>query len=93
MHKPPPATGQADHHTKNPPRLTQEGEEKCGRNQTCLDKAIREARWGEIKLGFSHIHQINLAIEMAVSLIRVEKPHSLSYQDRMRTSVPSITLV
>ena len=25
--------------------------------------------------------------------MRFEKPHSLSYQDRMRTKVPSITLV
>src|SRR5688500_18394938 len=29
----------------------------------------------------------------AVSHMRLEKPHSLSYQERTRTSVPSITLV
>ena len=29
----------------------------------------------------------------ATSIMRFEKPHSLSYQDRTRTNVPSITLV
>ena len=37
--------------------------------------------------------QISLAIATAVSAIRFEKPHSLSYQDRTRTNLPSITLV
>ena len=37
--------------------------------------------------------QIVLASAMAVSAMRFEKPHSLSYQDRMRTNVPSMTLV
>ena len=37
--------------------------------------------------------QISLAIATAVSAMRFEKPHSLSYQDRTRTKVPSITLV
>ena len=29
----------------------------------------------------------------AVSLMRFEKPHSLSYQDRIRTNLSSITFV
>src|SRR5262249_6351834 len=37
--------------------------------------------------------QINLPIATAVSIIRLEKPHSLSYHDITRTSVPSMTLV
>ena len=35
----------------------------------------------------------SLPIATAVSDMRLEKPHSLSYQDITRTSVPSITLV
>ena len=35
----------------------------------------------------------NFPIATAVSLMRLEKPHSLSYQERTRTSVPSMTLV
>ena len=37
--------------------------------------------------------QISFAIARAVSLMRVEKPHSLSYQDSTRPSWPSITWV
>lgn len=37
--------------------------------------------------------QISLPIATAVSDIRFEKPHSLSYQVRMRHIVPSMTLV
>ncbi len=37
--------------------------------------------------------QISLPIATAVSAMRLEKPHSLSYQVRMRHIVPSITLV
>ncbi|MNU07320.1 hypothetical protein D3C72_2528520 [compost metagenome] len=33
------------------------------------------------------------AMAMAVSLMRLEKPHSLSYQVMMRTKLPSMTLV
>lgn len=33
------------------------------------------------------------AIARAVSIIRQEKPHSLSYQERTRTNRPSVTLV
>jgi len=37
--------------------------------------------------------QISFAQATAVSLMRVEKPHSLSYQLMMETKVPSITFV
>ena len=37
--------------------------------------------------------QISLPIATAVSAMRLEKPHSLSYHDITRTNVPSITLV
>ena len=37
--------------------------------------------------------QRNFAITSAVSLMRVEKPHSLSYQERTRTSLPSTICV
>ena len=37
--------------------------------------------------------QISLPMATAVSPMRFEKPHSLSYQVRMRTMVPSMTLV
>ena len=39
------------------------------------------------------LDQMSLAIAMAVSDMRLEKPHSLSYQDRTDTNVPSMTLV
>ena len=39
------------------------------------------------------VDQIVFAIATAVSLMRFEKPHSLSYQAMTRQSVPSITLV
>ena len=43
---------------------------------------------------FSHeLGQIVRPTATAVSAIRLEKPHSLSYHDRIRTNVPSITLV
>jgi len=38
-------------------------------------------------------YQFSAPIATAVSLIRFEKPHSLSYQDSTRQSVPPITLV
>src|SRR6266536_4505804 len=37
--------------------------------------------------------QITLPMATAVSTMRFENPHSLSYQDITRTNVPSITLV
>ena len=37
--------------------------------------------------------QTSLPIATAVSTMRFEKPHSLSYHDITRTNVPSITLV
>src|SRR3984957_1300545 len=45
---------------------------------------------GGLLLGAAYI---SLAIARAVSAIRVEKPHSLSYQLRTRASLPSITWV
>src|SRR5580692_6018893 len=37
--------------------------------------------------------QPSLPIATAVSIMRLEKPHSLSYHDMTRTRVPSTTLV
>ncbi|SFF99812.1 hypothetical protein SAMN05518801_10590 [Novosphingobium sp. CF614] len=37
--------------------------------------------------------QRNFAITPAVSSMRFEKPHSLSYQETTRTNLPSITVV
>ena len=39
------------------------------------------------------LRQTSFPIATAVSAMRLEKPHSLSYQDITRTNVPSITLV
>lgn len=39
------------------------------------------------------LRQMSLAMAPAVSIMRLEKPHSLSYHDRTRTSLPSITAV
>ena len=41
----------------------------------------------------AELPQISLPIATAVSDMRFEKPHSLSYQVRIEHSVPSITLV
>src|SRR5262245_15090297 len=41
----------------------------------------------------NRVAQPSLPIATAVSTIRLEKPHSLSYQLSTRTSLPSITLV
>src|SRR5262249_51366630 len=38
-------------------------------------------------------HQINLPSATAVSTMRLEKPHSLSYHDNTATKLPSSTLV
>ena len=40
-----------------------------------------------------NVVHINLLITTAVSLMRLEKPHSLSYQDTTRQKVPSTTWV
>src|SRR4029077_11963539 len=40
-----------------------------------------------------NIVHINLLMTTAVSLMRLEKPHSLSYQDTTRQKVPSTTCV
>ena len=39
------------------------------------------------------MYQSNFPKATAVSLMRLEKPHSLSYQESTRTRVPSMTLV
>ena len=41
----------------------------------------------------SRADQMSLLIATAVSDMRFEKPHSLSYHERMRTKLPSMTLV
>src|SRR3546814_5164425 len=50
----------------------------------CLDCARHERRRHD---------QSNPAITLAVSIIRLEKPHSLSYHDTTRASLPSSTAV
>jgi len=58
---------------------------------------LRQPFWKACRPNFPSDHRAsvyrNLAICVAVSSIRLEKPHSLSYQDRMRHIVPSITFV
>ena len=49
----------------------------------CIGDAVRGLKPG----------QTSLPIATAVSIMRLEKPHSLSYHAITRTSVPSITLV
>ena len=51
----------------------------------------REGLHGGARIGKDT--QPSLPIATAVSIMRLEKPHSLSYHDITRTSVPSITLV
>ena len=48
---------------------------------------------GEKETARDLCRQISLLITSAVSLIRVAKPHSLSYQVRTRASLPSTTWV
>jgi|GEM_PF-3471892 len=57
-------------------------------------KAARDfpGRWSQC-CAESDSDQMYFAISTAVSSIRLEKPHSLSYQVRIRTKLPSITLV
>ncbi len=59
-----------------------------------LDNAETKAR-NEVTLSLVLIfmHQISFAMCTAVSAMRLEKPHSLSYQVRIEQSLPSITLV
>ena len=49
--------------------------------------------WTPAFAGVAPNPQISFAIATAVSAMRFEKPHSLSYQDSTRTKLPSITLV
>ena len=43
--------------------------------------------------GHARLRQMSFAMATAVSAMRFEKPHSLSYHAMTRTSVPSMTLV
>ena|GEM_PF-3081780 len=57
---------------------------------------IGHAKTGALRRPFARPEgavQISLPIATAVSAIRFEKPHSLSYHDSTETKVPSITLV
>ena len=45
------------------------------------------------KIYFNTTYLIDLPIATAVSSIRLEKPHSLSYHETIRTKFPSITFV
>src|SRR5579864_7519568 len=58
---------------------------RIGPNLTQVDAALKECRRRRT--------QPSRAIAVAVSAMRVEKPHSLSYHDSTRTSWPSITWV
>lgn len=55
-----------------------------------LHRTLRAAMAGDAR---QNPHQRNLPIAPAVSTMRLEKPHSLSYQLTTRTSLPSITAV
>ena len=48
---------------------------------------------GAMRSGARHRPQMSLPIATAVSAMRFEKPHSLSYHESTRTNVPSETLV
>lgn len=54
-------------------------------------KRLPEILTGGVATGFAA--QISLPMATAVSDMRFEKPHSLSYQVRMRHKRPSMTLV
>ena len=56
----------------------------AGRNFVGLDRGVPSIR---------RDYQISLPMATAVSAMRFEKPHSLSYQDSTRTRLPSSTLV
>ncbi len=54
----------------------------------------RTSAWSSVrKAVIDKLRQISFAMATAVSAIRFEKPHSLSYHDSTRTRVPSSTLV
>lgn len=70
------------------------GERQGGRSWPSLAQGQRATRVRpptEAEAG--EFAQISLPMATAVSAMRFEKPHSLSYQDRTRQKVPSITLV
>ena len=60
------------------------GPQRAGFRDGALDPRFR---------GVTPNPQISFAIATAVSAMRFEKPHSLSYQESTRTKLPSITLV
>ena len=70
--------------------------DQTGRHNSCSanGSAKRAQDMGPfLRLDLSSRGQISLPIATAVSDMRFEKPHSLSYHVRIRTSRPSITLV
>ncbi len=54
---------------------------------------LRDRSWAPLSTGATLNPQISFAIATAVSAMRFEKPHSLSYQESTRTKSPSMTLV
>ena len=81
-------------------RFCEEGRVLQGGFAECAGKdgeARGERRSFEVpskdRSAFCALRQITPAIAIAVSAMRLEKPHSLSYQDITRTSVPLSTLV
>ena len=58
-----------------------------------FERAFATQFWTPAFAGVAPNPQISFAIATAVSAMRFEKPHSLSYQDSTRTNWPSITLV
>ena len=75
-----------------------EGSERLGHQDASREPSgigrsrslVASGRW---RLGRRLPSQMSLPIATAVSAMRLEKPHSLSYQDSTRTNVPCITLV
>ena len=59
------------------------------RERACPDVGLIEGAEG----GHARLRQMSFAMATAVSAMRFEKPHSLSYHAMTRTSVPSMTLV
>ncbi|TAV12651.1 hypothetical protein ELH75_20135 [Rhizobium leguminosarum] len=67
----------------------------CGEGRFCSEaRQQKAARFpGPLACRCLKSAQMSLAKATAVSDMRLEKPHSLSYQDRTRTKLPSMTLV
>ena len=58
-----------------------------------FERGLRDAIRTPAFAGATRNPQISFAIATAVSAMRFEKPHSLSYQESTRTKLPSMTLV